>query len=219
VLRLLILSAITIGSNLLTMIKHKPSKTVRQMLGLSLPGWENAMIASLVVAALAATAVGISTWVVVQLQRQELATSKEEFEHLRATNLALEVQIQPRRLNGNDFSKLLEVLTKMPPLPIAIVSRLFDVEGSDFADDIFRVFEKAKWLPVRQRDWTMSNKGVALAALEGTVIPENISVPILEILKGIHINATTVTIQEKNKNTTSASFQPQALYLLIGAKP
>ena len=56
------------------------SKKVGRMLGLSLHGWENLMVGSLVFAAIAAAIVGVSTWAVVRLQRQELASSKIEFD-------------------------------------------------------------------------------------------------------------------------------------------
>ena len=59
------------------------SKTVRRMFGLSLHGWENAMIASLAFAAFFAVIVGVSTYCVVQLQRQEIAASKEDFERYK----------------------------------------------------------------------------------------------------------------------------------------
>jgi hypothetical protein len=56
------------------------SKTVSRMLGLSLQGWENVMIASLCIAALFAAVVGVSTYCVVQLQREQITASKNEFE-------------------------------------------------------------------------------------------------------------------------------------------
>jgi hypothetical protein len=52
----------------------------KRMLGLSLHGWENLMVGSLVFAAMAEAIVGVSTWAVVRLQRQELAGSKIEFD-------------------------------------------------------------------------------------------------------------------------------------------
>lgn len=48
------------------------------MFGMSLPGWENLMVGSLAIAAFAAAIVGIATWAVVKLQRQELASSQQE---------------------------------------------------------------------------------------------------------------------------------------------
>lgn len=59
------------------------SKTVRRMFGLSLHTWENLMVGSLVAAALAAVAVVVATYAVVQLQRLEIADSKDEFERYK----------------------------------------------------------------------------------------------------------------------------------------
>jgi hypothetical protein len=56
------------------------SKGVRRMLGLSLPDWESVMLASLAFAAIAAGAVGVSTYAVVQLQRHEAAEAKAALE-------------------------------------------------------------------------------------------------------------------------------------------
>src|SRR5262245_40376832 len=59
------------------------SKRDRRMLGLSLHGWENIMVASLIIAAILAAFVGVSTWAVVKLQRQEIANSKDELERYK----------------------------------------------------------------------------------------------------------------------------------------
>jgi hypothetical protein len=56
------------------------SNRVRGMLGLPLQAWENLMVGSLAFAAFAAAVVGVSTWAVVRLQRQELTASKLEFD-------------------------------------------------------------------------------------------------------------------------------------------
>jgi hypothetical protein len=56
------------------------SKRVRGMSGLSLHGWENWMVGSLIVAGFFALVAGVATWQVVRLQRIEIAESKIEFE-------------------------------------------------------------------------------------------------------------------------------------------
>jgi hypothetical protein len=53
------------------------------MLGLSLPGWENLMVSFLVVAGFFALLAGVSTWIVVKLQRTEIASSKDELERYK----------------------------------------------------------------------------------------------------------------------------------------
>jgi hypothetical protein len=99
------------------------------------------------------------------------------------------------------------------------VSRLFDPEGGDFADDLAVAFDNAHWQAVRQRDWTMSNKGVAIATFEGTVIGSDLAKQLLGALAAANVKATVMTIAQSEQNTTSAHFQPQVLYLLVGAKP
>lgn len=60
------------------------SKAVkRHMLGLELHGWENLMVISLVVAGAFALIVGVATYCVVQLQREEISRSKDEFDRYK----------------------------------------------------------------------------------------------------------------------------------------
>jgi hypothetical protein len=150
---------------------------------------------------------------------ERAAAFEKEAQELKASNLALEAQIQPRRLSGETAKKLAEALSKMGSFPIGIVSRMFDPEGSDFADDFDSAFGAGKWHPVRQRDWLMSNRGVAIATFEGTTFPSDFTDALISALAGAGIKATMVTISKDNQNSTSAHFQPDGLYLLVGAKP
>lgn len=68
------------------------SKTVRRMLGLSLHTWEDLMLLSLFVAALAAVFVITSTWAVVQLQRHEARESSERIASLNNETARLHAQ-------------------------------------------------------------------------------------------------------------------------------
>jgi hypothetical protein len=61
------------------------SRRVRRMLGLSLHNWENVMLLFLGVAAIAAALVGIWTYAVVQLQKQEAADAKKDFDEYKLT--------------------------------------------------------------------------------------------------------------------------------------
>jgi hypothetical protein len=65
----------------------------------------------------------------------------------------------------------------------------------------------------------MSDKGVAIATFEGTVLPEDLKTALLAALATVNIKATITTIRQTEQNTTSAHFQANALYLLVGAKP
>lgn len=146
------------------------------------------------------------------------AALEKEAQQLKAANLALELQVQPRRLSGEKSAKLTSALAKLQPLPIAIVSRLFDAEGADFADDLSNAFVAAHWEAVRQKDWTLSSRGVALATLEGTIIPPALENALRAALDAAGVKAGVTTITKDQQNTTSARFQPHALYLLVGVK-
>lgn len=147
------------------------------------------------------------------------ATLEKEAQELKAANLALEAKIQPRRLTGNESQKLATALSKLSPRPIGIVSRILDPEGADFADDISDAFDKAHWGAVRQRDWLMTNKGVAIATLDGTTIAPDLEAALIDALAAANVKATVTTILKREQNTTSAHFQPDVLYLLVGSKP
>ncbi|WP_316189400.1 hypothetical protein [Bradyrhizobium sp. SZCCHNS1054] len=143
----------------------------------------------------------------------------KEVERLHAANLELEAKVQPRRLTGENSAKLADALAKIQPLPIGVVSRLFDPEGADFADDLSQAFNAAHWQSIRQKDWTMSSKGVAIGTFDGTAIPRELADELLAALESVNVKAVIITISKEQQNTTSAHFQPNALYLLIGAKP
>src|SRR3981081_139920 len=58
-------------------------KRDRRVLGLSLHGWENTMVVSLIVAGLFALIAGAATWAVVRLQRIEIGEAKVEFDRYK----------------------------------------------------------------------------------------------------------------------------------------
>jgi hypothetical protein len=61
------------------------SKGVRRMLGLSLDGWNNVMLCCLAFVAIAAISVGVAQYVIIQLEKQEAAESKAEFDKYKLT--------------------------------------------------------------------------------------------------------------------------------------
>jgi hypothetical protein len=167
----------------------------------------------------AATESGIAAGKAAGAALLRAAALEKEAQELKAANLILEAKIQPRRLSGEESKKLSAALSSLHPLAIGIVSRLFDPEGADFADDFAKAFDSAKWQAVRQRDWTMSDRGVAIATFDGTSIHGDLAKRLLDALASANVKATVITITKDQQNTTSAHFQPNALYLLIGAKP
>jgi hypothetical protein len=55
------------------------------MLWLSLQGWENSMAGLAIIAGLSTVLAGVATWMVVILQRTEIAESKKEFDNYKLT--------------------------------------------------------------------------------------------------------------------------------------
>jgi hypothetical protein len=152
--------------------------------------------------------------------RRNLATLEAHSQELRAANLALEEKIQPRRISGERSEKMVEILSAVGHnVPIAIVSRIFDPEAKDFADDLASVFTKAKWVPVRYENWTRSDKGVFIATVEGTALPPELEKVIAAALDANNTEHKTITISGDDISRVSPHFQPHVLYLLVGAKP
>lgn len=128
------------------MTKQKLLKVVRRMFGLSLTTWENILTASACFAALAAVVTGISTWAIVLLQRQELAASKLEFEHLKSANLELERQIMPRRLDAVSLHEVVSPLQPFSGKKVKLASYALDSEGTIVAMRIYEALNAAKLL-------------------------------------------------------------------------
>jgi hypothetical protein len=133
------------------------SKTVRRMFGLSLHAWENVMVGSLAFAAFAALVVGIATFAVVKLQRQEIAASKDELERYKLdagqaiaeagaraaeANLALEKFKAPRQIKGAEFVR---ALAGKPKAPVEIVFVRDDAESWALSLQIEHWLKAANW--------------------------------------------------------------------------
>jgi len=188
------------------------------MLGLGLDSWNNIMLICLGIGGVAAIAVGVSTYAVVRLQKQEALAAAERIEDLRADNLKLEARIAPRRLSGEQVHKMSAILSSAPPLNIAVVSRLLDFEGKDFADDIASVLNNSHWKPVRYENWTQSDKGVFIATAEGTQLLPEVGA-LITALDAANIEHKTITISGDDLHRMSPWFEPGVMYLLVGAKP
>jgi hypothetical protein len=113
----------------------------RVIWGLSLHGWEEVMRFSLALAGVFALIVGVSTYFVVTLQREEIAASRDEFERYKldagakisAANaeaasasqnaaqaqLALEKLKAPRLLSANAVATLSTQMRSFPRTPVA----------------------------------------------------------------------------------------------------
>jgi cell division protein FtsB len=146
------------------------------------------------------------------------AALEKQAAELKAANLALEARIQPRRLSGEQTQKMGTILSKLQ-LPIAVVSRVMDPEGKDFADDLASVFTGAKWQVVQFVNWLRSDKGVFIATVEGTPLPPEVETTIATALDAANIEHKTITISGEDINRISPHFQSNVLYLLVGVKP
>lgn len=137
------------------------SKGARRVFGLSLHDWENWMIAFLIIAGLFALLAGVATWVVVQMQRVEIAESNEraarlgnETEQLKADNLALQTSMLPRNvgligINGPPpaqewFSEILQF-----PGTVALIQSVDEPEAMKLANELAIVLQSFGWKPQR----------------------------------------------------------------------
>jgi hypothetical protein len=119
------------------------SKRVRRMFGLSLLGWENAMISFLIIAGFFALVAGVATWVVVRLQRVEIAESNAR--QAEAELKLAEVREKLGRPREIDFDKFIARLAGVPKLPVVVSYADGDPDSFWLAGQIASALEKAKW--------------------------------------------------------------------------
>jgi hypothetical protein len=130
------------------------------MFGLNLHGWENAMVFSLAIAAIAAAFVGISTYVVVLLQREALKDNSEEFEKYKteagtkiseATARAAEANARAEELKAQlawrelTFTQLSQIATVLRGHVRKVVFSWFsgDPEATEYAGQIASAMKSA----------------------------------------------------------------------------
>jgi hypothetical protein len=130
------------------------------MLGLSLHGWENAMVVFLIIAGFFALVAGAATWAVVRLQRIELASSEQELERYKldtARNISeadartaeaslkleqLRRSSGPRDINFEEFAKQ---IAGKPKAHVVIWYLPDSSDGYWFANRLFAALGMAKW--------------------------------------------------------------------------
>lgn len=130
------------------------------MLGLSLHGWENAMVVLLIVAGFTAFAAGVATWVVVRLQRIELANSEREFTKYKLdtskeiseanaraaeAQLALEKFKAPRELDSNAGTPLVEGLKEFAGTRVDVIVNLAGSDTYFFGNRVYLALHNAGW--------------------------------------------------------------------------
>lgn len=149
---------------------------------------------------------------------ERAAGLEKQAAELQAANIELGSKVAPRRLTGEQQSRMATILGTIA-LPVAIVSRLMDAEGSDFADDIVQAFTKAKWSTDRVRNWTLPAKGVTIAVAAGTPLSADLENLLKAGLAEANVVATTSVIPAEHFANMSPHVQPNVLYILVGAKP
>ncbi len=130
------------------------------MLGLSLHGWENAMVVSLIIAGFFALIAGAATWAVVRLQRVEISESKEELDRYKletakeiseANARAAEAQLElekfkaPRKLDESQVARVKALAARFPGTPFDVSVNL-ESEPQNFAAQIGSLLESAGWV-------------------------------------------------------------------------
>ena len=138
------------------------------MLGLGLDAWNNIMVASLAFGALAAVVVGVSTYVVIQLQKLEAQTAADQFERYKLATeqsisnanaraaeaqLALEQFKAPRSIADSAKADLIAALVKFSGTEAAVYVLGEGPEPFNLGREISNVLTLAHWSP---NVWTWS---------------------------------------------------------------
>jgi hypothetical protein len=211
------------------------------MLGLSLHGWENAMVVFLIIAGFFALIAGAATWAVVRLQRIEIAESKQEFDKYKldtskeiaeANARALEAQLAlekfkaPRSISVEARNRLAESMKEFGG------QQYFGMVASDVADawDIWREIslslELAGWkrLPPPGQTATQYGPpaGIPLAPQAGVMILSSVAnIPsenmrLYGVAKAL---AAKLTDESIIAGAGFADIQPNTIAIVIGPKP
>jgi hypothetical protein len=136
-----------------------------------------------------------------------------ESEH--RARLRLEEQIAPRRLTATQKAQLVQLL-KEEPAAVIIVSRFMDPEASDFASDFESALQEADWQTQRMKNHTAKKYGVFIGMVAGTSVAG--AKRLSDALTAMSVPHEEIILSADDP-TISPGFQPDTLYLLIGAKP
>jgi hypothetical protein len=153
------------------------SKGKRRMLGLGLDSWNNIMIASLAFGALAAVIVGVSTYVIIRLQKAEAAATAEEFSRYKLATeksisdanaraaeaqLALEKFKTPRSIPQADIPRLIRLLLGHAGMEAAIYILGEGPEPNGLGGSITNLLNQSNW---KALSWVWSGAGSATGVL------------------------------------------------------
>jgi hypothetical protein len=153
------------------------SKGKRRMLGFGLDFWNNLMVASLAFGALAAVVLGISTYVIIRLQKAETVATAEEFSRYKLATeksiseanaraaeaqLALEKFKTPRSIPQADRPRLIRLLSEYPDTEAAVYILGEGPEPNALGGSITNLLNQARW---KALSWVWSGAGSAVGVL------------------------------------------------------
>jgi len=138
------------------------SKKVRRMLGLSLETWNTVMVASLGIGAAAAVIVGVSTFVIIKLQKLEAADASAAFEQYKLGVASQTAELEKEAAVARLETEKLKEVVAWRTLPIESASELEkilaanpgsinlrysdgDPESLYFAIQISQILSQAHW--------------------------------------------------------------------------
>lgn len=129
--------------------------------GLSLHGWEDIMRGSLAIVGVFGLLVGVSTFFVVRLQREEIAASNERVAELNNETARLEKVVAGRQFTTEQISSIAVALNSFAGRKVYLSSYSGDAEGVRFALQIKMALEKSKILVEDLVGKTVVGQGIA----------------------------------------------------------
>jgi hypothetical protein len=210
------------------------------MLGLTLHGWENAMVVALVVVGLFALIAGAATWAVVRLQRIEIADSQQEFDRYRlktakeislANDRAVEAQLAlekfkaPRKLEEVQVTRVIAAAARFPGIPFDVSVNL-ESEPQNFAAQIGAVLESAGWIWKNRN--SMPGLSIKVGSHEAGLLNNGPSIGLeIDASRTADWSAALLAVgnalqaegfQPAMNRATDNSASPDAVHLYVGSK-
>ena len=199
------------------------------MFGLDLHGWEQVMVASLLLAGIIAVVIGISTFLVVKLQRLETKAAAEEFAIYRTesskdiananaraaeANLELEQYKAPRTLSQEEQDLIVIQLSKFKGQEFTIITYRGSEETLNFSNQVLSTLSKSGWKFIKD------NNGFPFPGVVGIQIyihpksnqsTKNAASSLAIIMKECSVNTTPLNQDEDAPITNQIS-------LIVGTK-
>jgi hypothetical protein len=149
--------------------------------------------------------------------QEQAAEANRKADQERLERLALEKQVAPRRLTGEQINGLTRALEKTgPPGGIAIVSALMDGESSDLANDFDAAFTAAGWKTYKIANRVTTNRGISVGVVTGIDFSDIQRVRNALTAIGVPHEDVSYAVGDAS---TSPSFQAGVLYLVVDHKP